>query len=575
MKGDFTRDTFDSIRHFSRVLMQQGRVQLDADFNEQAAIQQHYLRTFAADISLSITMYIVHLGFKITPIPEEKNFFISGGHFYVAGILCEAGSTPIPIKQGDNGDQVKIPGWASENFEFQEGQYVEVFTTVAFYPYDSIVTKIKSVDSITLALNNEVSSLFSDPQLIPRIRRIPTYSTQPDYHPDLTTLTNGEHLVYLDVWERLITHIEDDSIREVALGGPDTAVRTKVVWQVKTVDTAIITDPNALKLSYWFLFQWLNDQFQLANRGRLRARAKQSLTSTDPCITSPDARYRRAENHLYRVEIHREGIAWDSITDHPPTTDNATFKWSRENGSVIFPIVSPVSSGNGTTTFILENLGRDDRLSLKENDWVEIQDDDSVLQNLAGNLLQVHSIDRTSMIVTLYGTTDPNVGRNLSKHPLLRRWDQQGKPHEGELPLESDGTIVIVEGKGEGKDESGWLSLEDGIQIQFQKPHAGEPPNEYRTGDYWLIPARAATGDVEWPTKKDGNEKLIRLSLPPHGVQHYYAPLAVIEVESTGAIKIISQQPDGGPTASGARVESIFGVGAGQTASPSEASGGG
>ncbi len=50
MKGDFSRDTFDKAKHFSRVLMQQGRVQLDADFNEQTAILLHYLRTLAADL---------------------------------------------------------------------------------------------------------------------------------------------------------------------------------------------------------------------------------------------------------------------------------------------------------------------------------------------------------------------------------------------------------------------------------------------------------------------------------------------------------------------------------------------
>ena len=50
MKGDFSRDTFDRHHHFSRVLMQQGRVLLDADWNEQTAIVLHYLRTLAADI---------------------------------------------------------------------------------------------------------------------------------------------------------------------------------------------------------------------------------------------------------------------------------------------------------------------------------------------------------------------------------------------------------------------------------------------------------------------------------------------------------------------------------------------
>jgi hypothetical protein len=46
MKGDFSRDSFDPVKHFSRVLQQQGRVQLDADWNEQAAILLHYLRTW-------------------------------------------------------------------------------------------------------------------------------------------------------------------------------------------------------------------------------------------------------------------------------------------------------------------------------------------------------------------------------------------------------------------------------------------------------------------------------------------------------------------------------------------------
>src|SRR6266545_3561762 len=50
MKGDFTRGTFDPANHFSRVLMQQGRVQLDADWNEQTAIMLHLLRTMAYDV---------------------------------------------------------------------------------------------------------------------------------------------------------------------------------------------------------------------------------------------------------------------------------------------------------------------------------------------------------------------------------------------------------------------------------------------------------------------------------------------------------------------------------------------
>jgi len=38
MKADLTRDTFNPAKHYSRVMMQQGRVAVDADWNEQASI---------------------------------------------------------------------------------------------------------------------------------------------------------------------------------------------------------------------------------------------------------------------------------------------------------------------------------------------------------------------------------------------------------------------------------------------------------------------------------------------------------------------------------------------------------
>ena len=44
MKGDFARVTFDPSRHYSQVFQQQGRVLLEADWNEQAHIQLHLLR---------------------------------------------------------------------------------------------------------------------------------------------------------------------------------------------------------------------------------------------------------------------------------------------------------------------------------------------------------------------------------------------------------------------------------------------------------------------------------------------------------------------------------------------------
>jgi hypothetical protein len=263
------------------------------------------------------------------------------------------------------------------------------------------------------------------------------------------------------------------------------------------------------------------------NRGYLRARSLKTAASTDPCTVSPNARYRGPENQLYRVEIHTGSL------DAAGNAQTPTFKWSRENGSVVFPI----ARASGANSFVLETLGRDDRFGLAEGDWVEIQDDDSVLLNRAEKLLQIQSIDRPSLTVRLSAAPGSNTGRAPEKHPLLRRWDQKaGDPSEGGLELGPDGAALIVQSDA-GGDGDHWLELENGVEIQFQAPVAGEPDPIYRTSDYWLIPARVATGDVEWPTEAPIDSQTDAtpspVALPPAGVTHHYAPLAEVKVDAT------------------------------------------
>jgi hypothetical protein len=471
MKADFTRDTFKPLKHFSRVLMQQGRVQLDSDWNEQTAILLHYLRELAADLigphggpadvedpkNPNGPPLEVNCGFEIITDPTrikqlagnpatrsqptaldgaQPGLLIGKGHYYVDGILCE------------NEDNIA--------FNAQLG-----------YPL-----------------------------------------------PDEQTFKGTEfYLFYLDAWERHLSYLEDEdknranpSIREVALNGPDTATRAQVVWQVRTLQVTDVFDvpvtdiPPILRADYGKFMELLGETVK-PGTGQLKAKAKMPEgIEQSPCIISPGASYRGAENQLYRVEIYKELEISD--TGQPLA---AMFVWSRENGSVIFPIVNIASDNTaGTTTVTLESLGRDARFGLAEGNLVEIVDDDSVFQGRFEQLLKVTSVDLDLGIVTLEGAPALAVGGNLNKHPFLRRWD---------------GTGDVVEDEG---TDNNWLLLEDGVQIQFQKI-AGV---RYRKGDYWLIPARTATGDVEWPGETDAPE-----ALSPHGVKHHYAPLWIVSVD--------------------------------------------
>ena len=74
MKGDFSRQTFKRTKHYSGVLMQQGRVQLDADWNEQQAIARHRVGTESADVVGPAGAPRTSPGFQITPQERDLRF---------------------------------------------------------------------------------------------------------------------------------------------------------------------------------------------------------------------------------------------------------------------------------------------------------------------------------------------------------------------------------------------------------------------------------------------------------------------------------------------------------------------
>ncbi len=106
-------------------------------------------------------------------------------------------------------------------------------------------------------------------------------------------------LVFLEVWDRLITYLEDNTLREVALQGPDTAARLKTVAQVK-----VVTLPSSLTD---FSDKSLAKFLPTSGNGTLTTLQTPPILVPDPCQLPDPGNFTGRENHLYRVQIHDAG----------------------------------------------------------------------------------------------------------------------------------------------------------------------------------------------------------------------------------------------------------------------------
>lgn len=517
MKGDFTRHTFDPAKHYASVRMQQGRVQLDADWNEQADIVLHRAETDTRDT----------LGACGAPMHEAA----FGILLDTAGLDADALAYLAEVLPG---------GLQPGDFLLSPGRYY--------------------VDGI-LCENEHYVPYTAQPSL-------------PGVAP-LDVSARGTYILYLDVWRRHITALEAPPLRESALGGPDTTTRLQTVWQVRalpvgsgpvgcldpvaayeaatapstgtlraraeaesTVDTPCLVPPSAG-------YRGLENQLYRVEIHHAGTAVDVTSTSGNTAITElPAADQVRAASGTWNVgdvvEVYLSATGADpmqghlavvtaksgrlltlnrplpgiSLADEPRLRRvSATYKWSRDNGIV----VTGVTAVNGREITV-DDLGLDEVLGFEPGQWVELIDHERELNGQPGELAQIEAVLPATRIVRLHAApTWPGdlAAVDPARGLRLRRWDGAG---------------AVKIDPSAGADP--WIALEDGVEVEFDG-------GEYHTGDYWLIPARTATADarsgrVEWPV--DGAGAPVRR--PALGIRHHYCRIGVLEVADDGTVTV-------------------------------------
>jgi hypothetical protein len=142
--------------------------------------------------------------------------------------------------------------------------------------------------------------------------------------------------------------------------------------------------------------------------------------------------------------------------------------------------------------------------------WIELIDAAAAEGLRPGPLARVRDIDPDRPVLTLADAEPSPPG--MGQVRFVRRWDHPGAAQGKQaLPLLA-------------ADATEGFPLEHGIRVRFDEK------GTYRAGDYWLIPARVATANIEWPREPlSGSAAKRPLARLPAGIDHHYAPLRVVD----------------------------------------------
>jgi hypothetical protein len=404
-----------------------------------------------------------------------------------------------------------------------------------------------------------------------------TYLSQPDLldPPRIPIPSDGSTLralVYLESWQRLITYLEDDSIREIALGGPDTSTRLKNIVQIKVK----VLPSNSGNLTCSQATQLLPS----SGSGTLTTLQPTNAQPQNTCQLPDAATFTGRENHLYRVEIHDPG-------DVEGSTQGGAFSValsaSVSSGATQLPLATALTSAqadaaqrSGFVT-VSDSSGNSERVALAANG---VSSDGLSLtlaqrlknayttgngasvsggvarfkwsRNNASFAVNVASVQSDRVTVTLTGlghdvatalragdlveladdaselgpgsghlTTlaqdpDPDSFTAILSDPLPARFQLPGSVSSPPSAT-GDRHMVLRRWDGIGDPAAAYsdagtpgMNLGDGVHIQFGG-------GDLRPGDYWQFTSRTTDGSVE-PL----------VDAPPTGITRSLAPLALV-----------------------------------------------
>lgn len=427
MGADRARVSYNPRQQYRSVVMQQGRVTLEADWNESQAILGEELRHETLDIigpaGTPDNGYEIVVTGKV-PVPPF-DFTVSAGTMYVGGVRLVLDTAVQYSNQPDWLDHSGDPDW-----------------------------------------------------IMPSSNNPPT-----------------DEYIYLLVREQEVSAVEDSALREVALGGPDTAARTRMIQHIVRLAAQATDCAGGLAAAeaYWAKegLTFEPATMRLVPRSTLQV-SFGSLPKPDPCEPEVTGGYLGADNQLIRVQI----------------TGPNTLVWGFDDASFLYR----VTIDSTAKVLTLQSQPVDAFHQPQANQAVEVLRSAALLSDgeyvaAATGVVQTltSSYNQSTQQLTLPAALPaPYIDPAQTPRAFLRVWQQQLTFTPG-TPIELGNTGVYV-----------------------TLTTAGGAP--FHIGDYWMIAVRPSTPTQVYP-------EVYLQGKGPDGARMWACPLGAIEWDG-GILKL-------------------------------------
>lgn len=310
----------------------------------------------------------------------------------------------------------------------------------------------------------------------------------PSPDPDVPEAGPRTEIVYLELEEKEVTAVEDHALREVALGGPDTSARTRLIQRVRRGPTTATECEAALvellaKRSPGLVHD--RETMELRSQARLTVDFVPVDDDANECQPIAKAGFLGAENQLIRVQVAADG----------------SLLWGYDNASHLYRVKAPTATP--VNALVLEGLPVDEYHRPRPHQWVEVLrtavtlDGESFVAAPVGELHEVASYDATTNTIALTTSVTAYGGPQL----FVRVW-------ENRLPNATTATELVDA-----------MNVGNGVRVQTS--------GTATPGEYWMIGVRPTHPDKLYPAR-------LRSPQPPDGPKRWATSLATIAWNKAG-----------------------------------------